>query len=145
MPSVCGTSGPHDPFVCRQTPTRGICAYLILSLSPGKMALSLHVRGDCDAVPAVDENNGHNDLGQELLVEQLCSLVISRVGNVVADQRNFFCQGEDGALLGGEKLSIPPGVQGIQSLFGLSGLAGVARMHVDTKGTPVDLGSSRLD
>src|ERR1700748_1938680 len=93
-----------------------------------------HTSGDTNTVPAIDINDGHDDLAQVWFVKELSSLLVSIVRNMVADKCYFLRQGKDGSFFGSKEGCLPPGVEGIDPLLGLSGFTGISGMHVDTKG-----------
>lgn len=106
----------------------------------------LHAGGDAQAIPGIDCDDGHDHLGEILITEEVGGLVVGGVGNVVmADQGDLFGEREYGPFLGGEEWRFAPGVEGIDTLFGFTVFAGVAGVHVDAKGTAVDLGGADVD
>ena len=112
---------------------------------PGRRLGRLHTCSDGDPVPAVDQDDTHDDLGEVLRVEKAGGFLVGGVGDVIADEGHFFGEGEDSTFLRREIAGIAPGVEGVDPLFGLTGCAGIAGVHVDTEGTAIDLGSADLD
>jgi hypothetical protein len=101
--------------------------------------------GDSDAVPGVDEDDSHDDLGEVLRIEQAGGLLVGGVGDMIADEGHFFGEGEDSTFFRRKIAGIAPGVEGIDALLRLACCAGIAGVHVDTEGAAVDLGGADLD
>jgi hypothetical protein len=98
---------------------------------------------DSQPIPAVDGHNGERPIDQFLLREALphCGVELVRC-MVVADERDRFSPGKCRPLPIGEERRFPPGRQGLEALLRLTTGARILRVHVDTEGTPVELGGT---
>lgn len=105
----------------------------------------LHASGDTDTIPGIDVDDSHDDLRKVSLIEEPGGLLVRAVGDMPADECDFFCQSQDGAFFGRKVGGFPPGVEGIDTLFGFACLTGIACMFVDTEGAAIDLGGPDLD
>ena len=106
----------------------------------------MHASGDAEAVPGIDDDDGHDHLAEVLVAEKGGGLVVGGVGDVVmADQGDLFRERQDGPFFGGVKWRLTPGVEPVDALFAFAVLTGIAGVHVDAEGAAVDLRSPDID
>src|SRR5579859_129489 len=110
--------------------------------------LAAHLaRGGVEAVPQVDEADGHDERAELRLVVVADGLVPDLIRHgvgAIAQPRRRLCQRERGALGVGVVRRLAPGADGEDALVLLAELLERARVHVDAHAAPVDLAGAQV-